>query len=165
MTRLKLGPTFERVIIPHSGLWCLCDEASVRACLRGVRQALHKNGKLVLDAYAADAFHAECTPEDQSDEHRDEVTRIQLGERSYRVYEQSRWDKDRQTIVATYAYVNEQTGKEQLETITQRYLLLPQLESLLESEGFVLEHVGGDFAGAAYDDESDVLTVEARVLR
>jgi SAM-dependent methyltransferase len=164
MTKLSFAQAFERVVIPHSGLYCLLDDRAVLACLRGARRALAKGGRLILDAYAADAFHHDSTPDDQSDDHRDELTTIEVGERSYRVYEQSSWDRDRQIIVATYAYVDEQTGEEELHAIKQRYLLLPQLEALLGRAGFAIERVCGDFAGAPYDEESDVITVEARPL-
>jgi SAM-dependent methyltransferase len=165
MTKLSFRGAFERVIIPYSGLYCLLDQAALLACLRGARRALCKGGKLLLDAYAADGFHYDSEPDDQSDDQRDEVASIERGARRYRVYERSSWDRDRQILIATYSYVDEQTGDEQEHAIIQRYVLLPELESLLSRAGFALERVCGDFAGAAYDDASDHLVVEARPLR
>ncbi len=165
MAKLTSHKAYERVIIPYSGLYCLLDDRALLACLRGARRALTSDGKLLLDAYAADPFHHDSVPGDQSDDQRDEVARIELGARRYRVYERSSWDRNRQILVATYIYVDEQTGREQEHAITQRYLLLRQLEALLARAGFALERVSGDFAGAPYDEESELMVVEARPLR
>ncbi len=153
--------SFDAVIIPYSGLWCLLDDDAVRACLRGARRRLQRGGTLLLDAYAADGFHAECTPQDQSDAQLDEVCTIVAGDRAYDVYERSLWDRDRQRLLATYVYAATD-GSERLSfSIDQRYLLRDQLERLLIDCGFAISHIWGDFDGAPYTPDSDILALEA----
>ena len=47
-------PVFDRVLIPYSGLWCLPNGASKRACLQAAYRCLRAGGLLCLDAYDAD---------------------------------------------------------------------------------------------------------------
>jgi hypothetical protein len=89
------------------------------------------------------------------------VATLYVQGRELRVYEQSRWDRARQTIVATYVYVDQRARKEERHDIVQRYLLLPDLEKLLHDAGFRVERVSGDFDNAVYTEDSDILAVEA----
>jgi len=153
--------SFEVVIIPYSGLWCLLDDDAVRACLKGARRRLPRGGRLLLDAYAGDGFHAACTPADQSDAQLDEVCTIVAGERAYDVYERSIWDRERQRLLATYVYAATDGSERRSYDIDQRYLLRHQLEGLLTECGFAIERVAGDFDGTPHTDESDFIVVEA----
>jgi len=152
---------FDAVIIPYSGLWCLLDDDAVRACLMGARRRLQRGGLLLLDAYAADGFHTECTPQDQSDAQLDEVCTIVAGDRAYDVYERSIWDRERQRLIATYVYAATDGSERHSFSIDQRYLLRDQLERLLIECGFAISQIWGDFDGAPYTHDSDILALEA----
>src|SRR6188768_1681102 len=52
--RAALHEPFDRILIPHSGVFCLQSDADVLDCLRCVRAHLRDDGELVLDSYAAD---------------------------------------------------------------------------------------------------------------
>jgi len=160
---LPAGSLFDSVIIPYSGLWCLLDDDAVRACLDGVRRVLKPGGRLLLDAYAGDSFHDECTPQDQDDDLLDEVAVVVADGKGYDVYEKSSWDRDKQRLLATYVYEAVDGSERHSFQIDQRYLLRHQLERLLEESGFVVEQVWGDFEGCPYSDESDIIAVEARL--
>lgn len=166
MTALGLAlpgePLFDAVLIPYSGLWCLLDDAAVRACLQGARRLLKRGGRLLLDAYAGDGFHATCEPEDQSDAQLDPVAVIVADDKGYDVYERSSWDRGAQRLLATYVYAATDGSERLAFDIHQRYLLRPQLETLLLQCGFDLQGVWGDFEGGPYDEDSEILALEAR---
>src|SRR5690606_24072175 len=77
MTSFSLGRTFDRVIIPFTGLYCLLSEEAVLQCFRCVAAHLGRDGAFVFDAYAADGFHAHSLPEDYPDDELEEVARIE----------------------------------------------------------------------------------------
>jgi len=161
MRAFALGEAFDRIVIPHSGLYCLLTEADVEACLRCVALHLAPGGRLVLDAYAADGFHEECLPEDYPEDQLDEVALIALDRVVYDVYERSVWDRDAQRMVATYVHVPDRGGRAIEYAIEQRYLLRGQLETLLERVGLTPLSIHGDFEGGDYDAESDLIAVVA----
>ncbi len=162
MRSFSLGRRFDRVIIPHSSLFCLLSDEDVLACLACVRRHLRPGGMLVLDAYCAAAFHNECEPEDLSDDELVLVGRVTTEDgRDFSVLERSVWRREEQFILSTYVYRQgpEDSGIEAC--IPQRYLLMHQLESLLNSAGFVVHAASGGFAGEATDDEAEQLVVSA----
>ncbi len=167
MSKLELSipaqASFDCVIIPYSGLWCLLDDEAVRACLNGARKLLKPGGRLLLDAYAGDSFHDECIPQDQDDDQLDEVAVIVADHKGYDVYEKSTWDRAKQRLLATYVYAATE-GSERLSfQIDQRYLLQEQLNALLAQSGYEIEHVWGDFEGCPYSEASDIIALQARV--
>ncbi len=164
MRSFSLGRRFDRVIIPHSSLFCLLSDEDVLACLACVRRHLRPDGLLVLDAYCAAAFHGECEPEDLSADELVPVGRITTDDgREFSVLERSVWRREEQFILSTYVYRQgpEDSGTEA--SIPQRYLLMHQLESLLNSAGFIVVAASGGFAGEALDDRSEQLVVTARL--
>jgi SAM-dependent methyltransferase len=167
MTKLDLtipaGASFDCVIIPYTGLWCLLDDDAVLACLNDARRRLKPGGRLLLDAYAGDSFHDECIPQDQDDEQLDEVAVIVAGNKGYDVYEKSSWDRARQRLLATYVYAATDGSEQHSFQIDQRYLLRQQLEALVERSGLVLHAVWGDFEGCPYSESSEIIALEARV--
>jgi SAM-dependent methyltransferase len=156
---------FDRVIIPFSGLYCLPDEADVLRCLRAARAHLREGGKLVFDGYAADGFHLDTAPEDHPDDQLDYVALIAVAGVAYDVYERSTWDRDAQRMVATYVHVPDGGAPDDaiVYEIPQRYLLSGQVSPLLEAAGFRLDAMYGDFAGAPYDADSELMIVSASV--
>ena len=64
MRDMDLGRTFDRVLLPYNGLYCLDGEQGVLACFERVAEHLTPDGEFWLDVYVADTFHAEA-PEDE----------------------------------------------------------------------------------------------------
>lgn len=161
MTQLNLGRRFDRVLIPHSGLYCLLEPEAVRAALRVARAHLADDGLLLLDGYAADAFHEESEPEDIPDDALEAVTQIESGGKRYSVFERSRWEREGQLLHVSYVYVREPSGEQLSFELPQRYLLRHELCQLLSEAGFDDVLVRGGFEGEPYDDDADHLVVAA----
>lgn len=175
MRTFDLGRTFDRILIPHSGIYCLLSERDVLDCLIRVRRHLAPGGELVFDAYLADEFHTHGS-DDALDRGRIELTTVVHDGVTYRVSESSTWDSASQRIDAHYFHVPEGRpippaegqvpgdgrGVEQTGTIPQRYLLSGQVPSLLAEAGLELLAMAGDFDGRPVDDpEADTLVVIA----
>lgn len=130
------GPV-DAVIIPHSGIYCLLDPGQILSLFERVRSWLGEGGVLALDAYRADEFHEESRPEDLPDDAAQAVAGLDLDGVHYEVLEASTWDRDEQRMDARYIHVAETVEAEPPQyVISQRYLLLPELESLLVRAGF-----------------------------
>ncbi len=161
MTRLDLGRRFDRVLIPHSGLYCLLDPAQVLAALQVARAHLADDGLLLLDGYAADVFHAESEPEDIAEDALEAVTQVETGGRRFSVFERSRWERERQLLHVSYVYTREPSGETLSFELPQRYLLCDELLGLLAEAGFGDVLVRGGFEGEPYDEDADHLVVAA----
>lgn len=157
---LSLGELrFARVILAHSTIYCFRSEGEVRAVLRGARAHLEPGGRVVIDAYAADGFHAHLDP-DAPDEW-GEVARVEAAGRRWRVLERSDWDRDAQRVLAHYRHEPLGGGRAIETTIEHRYLLASQLESLLRAEGFVPLRIDADFDGTPFHPDAEHLVVVA----
>jgi SAM-dependent methyltransferase len=156
------GGRFERVIVPHGGLYCLLDEAAVAEALAGAAALLADDGLLILDAWAADGFHAEAEPEDQDPGWLEHVKAIELDGERWEVLERSSWDKQRQRLDVTYVHVRvgEEEAVEGL--LRQRYVLAAQLRGALASAGLELVELFGDFEGSPYGADSPTMVAIAR---
>ncbi|MCB9596873.1 MAG: class I SAM-dependent methyltransferase [Sandaracinaceae bacterium] len=154
MRSFDLG-TFDFVIIPFTGIYCLLSEDDLLACLRSVRAALAPEGRLVFDAYAADRFHEDSLPEDYPDDLLELVAEIEHAGEPLLVYERSTWDKDAQRVDAHYVYEREHGGEVIAEIeIGHRYLLSETLEPLLARAGLSLLAMRGSFDGEPFDTET-----------
>jgi SAM-dependent methyltransferase len=156
------GRRFDRVIIPHGGIYCLLDEAALAATLRRAAALLGDGGLLLLDAWAADDFHDQAEPEDQDPSWLERVKTIELDGEHYEVLERSSWDKPQQRLDVTYIHVR--VGSEDVieGLLQQRYVLADELCAALEQAGLDLVELAGDFEGGPYDENSRVLVVTAR---
>ncbi len=161
MRSFDLDARFDRVIIPHSGLYCLLSEQEVLDCLRLVRKHLAPGGMLIFDAYAADDFHGQCHPDDQADDQLDPVTAVSHDGTVYDVLERSTWKRDEQRLDVTYLHLP-RDGRSVVEgSIAQRYLLGEQVAGLLAAADLSLGRLAGDFVGSAFHSDSDLLVVIA----
>lgn len=163
MRELELDRRFDRVIIPHGGLYCLLDEASLAASLARVAALLEPRGALLLDAWAADGFELEADPDDQDPSWLERVKIVELDGEPYEVLERSSWDKPTQRIDATYLHVR--VGDEQAieGLLRQRYVLAEQLRAQLDAVGLELDGLHGDFEGGEYTSDSELMVVSARL--
>jgi hypothetical protein len=136
---------FDRILIPHSGIYCLQDDDACVACFRCCARVLRPGGSLVFDAYAADAFHRDEDPADHVDERLDPVTSVELGGRLYDVFERSLWERPRQRFDVTYEYIPRSGGAVLQGRLLHRYLLRPQIAPLLSRAGLRLVSLHGDW--------------------
>ncbi|PRP94464.1 dTDP-3-amino-3,6-dideoxy-alpha-D-glucopyranose N,N-dimethyltransferase [Enhygromyxa salina] len=162
MRTVELGRRFERVIIPHGGLYCLLDEAALAAALARAAALLTDDGLLILDAWAADGFHAEADPDDQDPSWIERVKTVDIDGEAWEVLERSAWDKPRQRIDATYLHVRVGSEDGVEGTLRQRYVLAKQLRRGLSEAGLELVELAGDFDGTAYGAESELMVAIAR---
>lgn len=153
---------FDRVIIPHGGLFCLLDDAALRATLANAARLLAPGGALILDTWAADAFHRDAEPEDQAESWLERVKTVELEGETWEVLERSRWDKPAQRLDVTYLHV--QVGEEEAVegVLRQRYVTSEQLRARLREAGFRDLAFASGFAGEPWDDEADLMVVIAR---
>ena len=160
MRRFDLGRTFDRVILPYNGIYCLLSEEDVISCLRSACAHLTDEGLLVFDAYAADDFHVQVGAPDE-----DElglVTTAEVAGRRFSVYEQTRFDPHARRLDARYVHVPDDGGAPIEAVIAQRYLLSQEVEPLLERAGLRLIALLGGFDQAAFDpEESETLIAVA----
>jgi SAM-dependent methyltransferase len=162
MRELELERRFDRVIIPHGGLYCLLDLPSLAATLARISALLEPDGELILDCWAADGFELEADPDDQDPNWLEVVKAVEIDGERWEVLERSSWDKPAQRIDATYLHVR--VGDEQAVEglLCQRYVLAEQLRSLLAAAGLELTELYGDFASSSYDLESELMVVVSR---
>jgi len=159
MTKFELGERFERVLIPYSALYCLLYKADALSCLRSVRRHLTRDGLLLLDAYAADAFHRAGGPQGHQI---DWLRTLEHRGRSYDVFEQSRWHRRRQRLEVTYVYVDAKSGRRIEQALPQRYWLAAELRPLFTRAGLEFVSLEGDFRGGRYSPaRSELMVVTA----
>lgn len=161
MRSFDLGRTFDRILIPHSGLYCLLGDADVRSCLRAIRRHLDRSGCLLLDAYSADRFHLRSRPSDVDSDDLVPVARVEARDRTWQVLECSTWDRVEQRIDVTYEYVAQ--GESHQGRIAHRYLQVKQLRAALEEAGLRLASLHGSFDGKRYE-VGDVLWAARAVV-
>jgi len=158
MSTFCLG-SFDRIVVPFTGLYCLTSEEALLGCLRRVRAGLAPGGRFIFDAYAADTFHEEARPADYPADRLEEVARITHSGEPLVVYERSRWDREAQRLDAIYRYVGPD-GRERAElTIEHRYVLAPQLDRLLARAGLRLLERRGSFEGAPFTGSASMVVV------
>ncbi len=160
MSDFWLRARFDRVLAPYGTLYNLDAEALGR-CLRTVRELLADGGRLVFDAWSADAFHEESAPEDLADDALVPVVSVEHAGKRWDVFERSRWDREAQRVEATYVHVA-RDGTDVVEgTITHRYLLHDQVAPVLAEAGLEVEAIHGDFATTPWTRDSEHLVVVA----
>lgn len=162
MRRLDLRERFDRVLLPHSGLYCLGSVADLDACLHVVRDHLAPGGLLALDAWAADDFHASSRPGDLDDDDTTTLPTVALHGVAYRVLERSTWDRETRTIVARYELVPTSGGPSRHHEVAHRYFTAEELVSRLAAAGLELQSLDGGFEGEPYDADATSMVVVAR---
>lgn len=161
MRAFRMRERFDKILIPHSGLFCLRRDADVLDCLRCARAHLREGGELLLDCYAPDAFHERSRPADVPADAEEWLARVALAAVDYDVYERSRWDRRRQCMTVTYRHVPDGGGRALQGVIEHRYLRSAQLRSLLQRAGFVSVEQSGGFRGQRLSPRSELMVVRA----
>jgi SAM-dependent methyltransferase len=160
MEGFDLGRTFERILLPYNGLYCLLTPRALRSCLRNVRRHLAPGGEFLFDVWAADRFHAQRDPGAYHDDE-EPILQIQRGAQRWDVFEQSRWFPRTQRLNVVYTYVTHGHAPITI-PIAQRYALSRELFALLKAQGFELRSAHGGFAGQRFGARSEHLVVRAR---
>lgn len=162
MRTFEFERRFDRVVIPHSGLFCLASNADVLACLRRVRRHLALDGELIFDTYSADAFHRDGDPDDAAEDRWEWLTRAGELPRSYDVFERTRWQQKPQRMTVRYRYTPVGGGRSRQGVIEHRYLLRAQMVALLKQAGLRVIARHGDFRGGRLLASSELIVVRAR---
>ena len=161
METFDVGDGFDRVLIPFNGIYCLPDLATVRRTFVQVRKALAAGGLLVFDGYAGDPVHEDDSLDEGFDEE-EEIATVHARGKSWRVFEQSEYERGPQRFTVHYRYLAEDDGEEILATIRHRYLRLEEALEALESAGLEPLVAHGDFDRRVYDGDSDHMIITAR---
>ncbi len=152
---------FDRILVPHSTLYCLPNDRDVLRCLRNARAHLATGGELALDAYHADAFHDRLDPKELNGKARDYLMQVSGKTGGYLVFERTRWIRSKQRFVVTYEYEGER-GQLLRGVVQHRYLLRGQLQALLERAGFTHLRWSATFRGGRLTTRSEHLVLRAR---
>jgi SAM-dependent methyltransferase len=156
-----LDARFDRILIPHSGIYCLPSDDACVACFEACARHLAPGGQLVFDAYAADGFHSEADPADYVDEHLEPVVTVEHEGVCYDVFERSLWHRDTQRVDVTYEYIPRGGGDAALGRLIHHYLLQRQLPLLLERAGLALTSLAGDWQGRPARSNDDMWVATA----
>jgi SAM-dependent methyltransferase len=157
------GEPFDRILIPHSGVYCLPNDDACIACFQACARHLAPEGRLILDAYGADLFHAEADPEDHRDNRLEPVVTVEHEGACFDVFERSLWQRDAQQLRVSYEYIPRDGGDAALGQLLHRYLLQEQIRPLLEQAGLALESLAGDWRGRPAVPEDDMWVATAQL--
>lgn len=160
MRSFQHATRFERIVIPHSGLYCLQSDRDVLRCLTRVREQLSDDGELLLDAYNADDFHAALDEQSMTGKERDWIMQVEASGMRYQVFERTRWSRNKQQLAVRYEYETP-AGVQHVGRIRHRYLLRAQLLELLARAGLEPTLVAGSFRGTRHARRSEHLIVRA----
>ncbi len=125
---------FDRVILAFNGLWCLPGIDAIDAALGNAVAHLADGGRVALDVYRTDAFHAESQPDDVADDTLHPVACVEVDGTTWDVRERSVWDRPHQRITATYVH-EAADGRQVTTDIVHHYLLESEVIEALRRAG------------------------------
>jgi len=160
MAALDLGRRFDRILAPHSALWCLEDDDAVRRTLARVASNLAPGGIFAFDVWNADGFHDEAEPGDDPLAEAEPLVAVVVEDVAWSVWENSSWDRDARRLVARYEHRSDD-GRLVHSEIVHHYVLCERLEQMLRDAGLTPETHGG-FGGEPWSTETDSTVVSAR---
>ena len=161
MRSFELGRSFDRILIPYSGIYCLLDEEDCLHCLKCAVRQLAPGGRLIFDAYLADDFHSGSDPRGDQSQTIEPVGSVDHRGVRYDVFERSLRKRGLQRLDVVYEYVPRAGGSVLEGTIPHRYLLSHQVEGLLTRAGLRLLHLHGDYRGGELRSDSRLLVAIA----
>lgn len=163
LRRIALRRRFPLVIVPFCTLMHFYDTKDVLAALAACRRHLAPGGRLVFDVLMPDPKRLAQDPGRlYAAGH---VVVREHGAR-YRLREASHYDAVRQ--IRTTVFVLDPVrgrggrGARRAIPVAQRQFFPAELELLLRTAGFAIEHRDGDFEGGPLDDDSESQVVIAR---
>lgn len=158
---------YDRVIAPYNLLYALGGASGVVTALKFVRESLAIDGEFWADIYPVDDMHAAFlageTPPDDDDE---PVGEFDWENERYPVLERSTLDLERQHLDVDYQAVDPKDRKSVLieSSLRHDYLLLEQIDALLQDAGLEIALLLGGFDGRPYDEDAEQLVLCARHL-
>ena len=153
-------PGFPLVMAPYGILQSLTRERDLRLTLASVRDVLRPGGvfgiDLVPDLPRWSEYHRRASLSGR----RGRAARLTL-------VESVRQDRARRVTIFDQEYVVYENGRKRVHRfqLTFRTLSVPQMTARLESAGFSVEAVLGDYEGGPWDSRADVWVILARKRR
>lgn len=161
--RRTLGK-YDRIFAPYNLLYALGGETGVARALEFVAAHLEEDGEFWCDVYAMDGLQlaldqGETTPDDDD---QPVATFVWQG-RKYPVLESSVLNPSTQSLDVVYRAVEPNSDRSFFESsLKHHYLLLHQIENLLQGVGLEISLLLGGFDGRPYDEEAEHLVFCAR---
>lgn len=156
---------YDRIIAPYNLLYALGGASGVARTLKLVSHTLADNGEFWVDVYPVDDMHAAFhTGESQPDDDDDPVGELEWENIRYPILERSTLDLKRQQLDVEYRAVDPNDRQSVLITSSLRhdYLLLEQIDSLLQEVGLEVALLLGGFDGRPYDEDAEQLVLCAK---
>ena len=160
MSNFALDQTFERILLPYNGLYCLLNRKDIVRCLKCVKRHLASGGEFIFDVWAADNFHQNARASEYHDD-TGPILSIAHRAQTWDVYEKSRLRSAAQRLDVTYTYISRQKGTCLTITIAQRYAPSRELIELVCDAGLRVKALYGSFANGRYSPNSPLLIVKA----
>ena len=164
MRGFDLGRTFDRVILPYGGLYCLTTPDERRRCLAAIRRHLAPGGQVLFDVYYADPVHDDLIGGGVTEDGPTKVATLRWRGRRWDVHERSRWDTAQQRVDVTYEHIPHGGGDPVITGLTHHYLLQRELLPLFANAGLRVDDLHGDFAGGPIVETSELLVGRAQHL-
>lgn len=164
MRTFQIESSFERILIPYSGLFALESDPEVHACLEQVREHLAPNGRLYFDTYVVreDEIKEVLEPEPEFTH----TATIWEGGRRVDVEEQALPAPGERNLHIHYRYqIHEADGQEsrRVEQMIRHHFLTPTgLRRAVSAAGLTITAEWGDFRGGTAHDEANHFILCAR---
>ena len=157
MLPFRARPGFSLVMAPYGILQSLTREADLRATLESVHRVLRKGGTLGIDLVPDLPQWSEYDRRVSLQGQRGRSTQVTL-------IETVRQDTRRRLTIFDHEYVERQGRRRRVHrfSLTFRTLSVPQMRRRLETAGFEIAAVLGDYHGGPWDTRSDVWMILAR---
>lgn len=149
-------PGFSLVMAPYGILQSLTREADLRATLASVHRVLRRGGVFGIDLVPDLPRWSEYARRVSLRGSRGRSTRITL-------IESVRQDRARRLTIFDHEYIERRGGRKRVHTfsLTFRTLSVAQVSRRLETAGFGIRAVLGDYRGGPWDPRSDVWVILA----
>lgn len=153
----RARPGFSLVMAPYGILQSLTREADLRASLESVHRVLKKGGTFGIDLVPDLPQWSEYDRRVSLRGTRGRSTQVTL-------IETVRQDTRRRLTIFDHEYVERQGRRKRVHrfSLTFRTLSVPQMRRRLETAGFEIAAVLGDYHGGPWDTRSDVWMILAR---
>ena len=107
MRSFELDARFDRILLPFNGLYCLATAADIDRLFASVSRHLSDDGQFIFDIYPTEELEEDALhfgPDEFVDDDNDHLMDIFVGDKTYSVFEQSRWFPHRRRFEVTFSY-------------------------------------------------------------